>query len=443
MNHPLYKIILGDLINPVNDKKSFLIRNGAIVLKRGLAKEGGKVVYKIEELGHEKIILKKYNNKKSIEIDRQIGQLVMPSFFDMHFHWVQDDVRLRPKKYLFEWLSKYTWPHEAKFENITYSKTKAKRFRQELLRMGTLGGACYGTIHKHTVDHALKYFIGDFVVGNVLMTMNSPKYLSQQKLEAIKLVQRQSKKYRQQYVVTPRFAVTTDPLVMKEASKIAKKNNSFIQTHLCETGGEIEYVLQIYRNLEKFERVKSYTEVYQKCGILGPRTIVGHVIHLIPQELEILKKTRTNVAHCPTSNAPKRELGLGSGLFNFRRIEKAGINWALASDIGGGPFLSMFDVMRSFVFQNRRAKINQANYCKALYHSTLAGAKMLRLDKTHGNLDAGKYANFITVETPKRQKGETVETVLKKIIEKNAKKREKYQNIVQKTFYKGHLVYCQ
>lgn len=41
-----------------------------------------------------------------------------------------------------------------------------------------------------------------------------------------------------------------------------------------------------------------------------------------------------------------------------RKTEHHDILWALASDIGAGPFLSMFDVMRSFVKQNTAAGIN-------------------------------------------------------------------------------------
>ena len=83
---------------------------------------------------------------------------------------------------------------------------------------------------------------------------------------------------------------------MYKSSKIAKKNNSFIQTHLCETKQEIEAVLDIYHGLPGFEKIKSYTEVYKKCGILGPKTIMGHGIYLNKDELSMLKKSKTALA---------------------------------------------------------------------------------------------------------------------------------------------------
>src|SRR5690606_22243764 len=108
----------------------------------------------------------------------------------------------------------------------------------------------------------------------------------------------------------------------------------------------------------------SYTEIYQRTGMLGPRSLMGHGIHLAPEELKLLKKSKTVLVHCPTSNAPIKQQGLGSGLFDFRGVEKARIRWALGSDIGGGPFLSMLDVIQSFVDQNRRVGIKEATYVK-------------------------------------------------------------------------------
>jgi guanine deaminase len=435
--NPLYKIILCDFINPINDKKCELTLSGAIVLKRYTWG------YKIIEKGSESLIMQKYSSKKSLEVLDKMGQLALPGFFDMHFHWVQDDVRLMPKDNLLEWLSKYTWPYEAKFKDRKYSNNKAMLFSKELLAVGTLGGACYASIHGHTVDHALKYFLGDYTVGNVLMTMNSPEYLTQTEKNAVSLIEKKSEKFKRLYAMTPRFAPTTSPEVMKKGGVFARKNKSFIQTHLSETENEIDYVLSLYKEIPGFEDVKTYTEIYDRCKLLGPQTIMGHGIHLSDVELKVISKTKTKIAHCPTSNAPHREKGLGSGLFDFRKVEKKKIDWALASDIGGGPFLSMFDVMRSFVQQNGKKKIKEATFIKALYRATLKGAEILGKDKKVGNLDAGKEANLIFVDTPKLKDKDSVEEVLKKIVLSKKTKREQYDTLVNSTFYRGEVVFTK
>jgi len=61
------------------------------------------------------------------------------------------------------------------------------------LEVGTLGGCVYSSIHGHTVEDALENFVGDFSVGNVLMTMNSPDYLTMKEEDSLELVKQLAK----------------------------------------------------------------------------------------------------------------------------------------------------------------------------------------------------------------------------------------------------------
>lgn len=420
-----YTCILGNIINPINSKKCEYIKSGALLLKNGKIIKKGKSNTILSDL------------PVGCEVIDFDDCAIVPGFYDMHFHWVQDDVRLMPKDSLLEWLSKYTWPYEKKFSDKKYSKNRAQSFAKELVKEGTVGGAVYSSIHGHTVDDALKFFVGNYIVGNVLMTMNSPSYLSQTKRNALSLVKKLTQKYKNKYALTPRFAPTTHPSVMKEASKMAKKSRSFIQTHLSETQNEIDYVLSLYRNIEGIKNVKNYTDIYKKVGLLGPRTIMGHGIYLSDDELEVIQKTKTAIAHCPTSNAPIREKGLGSGLFNFKKVSKMNIPWALGSDIGGGPFLSMFDVMRSFVDQNKKANVKGVSYKEALYRATLAGAEILGKGKSSGSLEEKKDATFLVLDVAPPNKGNSVEYYLEKIISRGLKTRSKYSEKIVARYIDG------
>jgi guanine deaminase len=423
-----YKIFLATILNPIGDKKCEFYAEGALVLKpKGVG-------YVVEKIGPEKI-MHDYPHAFVYDLGESV---IMPGFYDMHFHWVQDDVREMPKDSLLTWLDKYTFPAEKKFASKSYSKKKAKFFFNRLLSTGTIGGACYSSIHQHALEDAFEYAIGDYVIGNVLMTEHSPKGLKQTPKEATSLANKMAKKFKKRYALTPRFAIATDPETMSSTAKVAKKEGSFIQTHLSENKDEISFVKEMYQAIPGFKNIKSYTEIYKKCHILGGKTIMGHAIHLEQAELELLAKTKTCIAHCPTSNAPIKQKGLGSGLFDFKRIEKAGIRWALASDIGGGPFLSMLDVMRSFVDQNAKAKVKGATAVKALYRATLAGAQMLQLDKKKGNLLPGKEANFIVLERPKLKGGKVnAENVLASILSRGRKNRSRYDHMVKEVYLQG------
>ncbi len=425
------KIILGQILNPISDTKCDYYRDGALTI---VETKDGWIVDSVKDAS--KVTKRAINEAELIDMQ---GQLIMPSFYDIHFHWVQDDVREMPKAKLLEWLEKYTFPAERKFEKKTYSKNKAKKFFQRLIETGTLGGAIYSSIHEHALDHAQENAIGHFAIGNVQMTMNSPKFLTQTKKEAIDLAKKLSKKYKEKYALTPRFAIATDPETMKKSAAAAKKHGSFIQTHLSENHGEIEFVLSIYRDLPEFKNVKNYTDIYDKVDLLGPKTIMGHAIHMSDAELRKLSRTKTVIAHCPTSNAPIRQKGLGSGLFDFKRTEKHKVRWALASDIGGGPILSMFDVMRSFVDQNKGVN-PEATYTKALFRSTVAGAEAMGVSKVSGNFKKGKEASFITVNAPKGEL-ESAEQALEKIVNRGRRKRISYDQLPNKVFFKGKCLF--
>lgn len=424
---------IATILNPQDDKKCDFYQQGVLVTETS-----GKNSKVIDILNLEKGV-KKYHSKMTPKNTFDFGHsVILPGFFDMHFHWVQDDVREMPKDSLLGWLEKYTFPTEMKFKDKKYSEEKASFFFKKLIKHGTVGGACYSSIHEHAINAAMKKAQGHFVIGNVLMNMNSPEELTQTEDESLRLTKKLIQKYGKKHCFTPRFAITTTPKVMKEGSKLADKSKCFKQTHLSETPQEIEFVLSIYRKIPGFEKVKSYTEIYEKSGMLGKNSLMGHGIHLSRKELTILNKTKTAIIHCPTSNAPLKEKGLGSGLFNFKAVEKSKIRWALGSDIGGGPFLSMFDVMRSFVQQNKNA--SSATYTKALFRSTQAGADILGLGKVSGNLNKGKEANFIVVPLPTKKFPESSELVLESIIAPLKNKREKYEDLISKVYFRGQLL---
>src|SRR5207244_11267630 len=62
-------------------------------------------------------------------------------------------------------------------------------------------------------------------------------------------------------------------------------------------------------------------------GIAAERTIIAHGVHLDDSEIEILKTTKTSVAHCPSSN-----LKLGSGIAQVARLRSARITVGLGTD---------------------------------------------------------------------------------------------------------------
>lgn len=385
----------GSVLRSLSDSTCEYFEDALIVTQKNGEKAG-----LIVAIGEAREVAKEF--KLDLSTLKKNADLLMPAFFDTHFHWVQDDVRQMPKVSLIEWLERYTFPEEAKYSDRKFSSVKAKRFWERILSVGTIGGLCYSSIHEVALEEAFKHAPDDFYVGNVLMTMNCPEEIRQSPHTACASVDNCAKRYKGRYVCSPRFAPTTCPEAMQASALAAARYDCFQQTHLGETKKEIEWVLEIYAKIKGFEGVMTYTEIYERVKMLGPKTIFGHCIYLDESEWKLLADSGSRIASCPSSNAPIEQLGIGSGLFDFEKAEVMGIPWALASDIGGGPFLSMFDVMRSFVEQNREAGRHTATFTKALHRSTFKGAELMDLSADRGMLKVGYYLDAIRVPMPPR-----------------------------------------
>lgn len=346
------KIFRGAVLNPISEKKCDFFEDGAVLLDR-----------KVSEIGNFSNLYSKYGEDCEVI---ETHALILPPFTDIHLHWVQNKVKGSFGGALLPWLQKHIWPEEAKFKDREYTHKMIDKFYDELLKNGTKNAMIYSSVHKEATEIAMKKGegLGNFVVGNVLMDQNSPDYLQKSTNEEIEIVEYFAEKYGAKYVVTPRFAPTCTFELMKHVSEIAKKNDCFIQTHLSENIDEIAWVSQL------FPEQKSYTEVYEKAGILGEKTILGHCIHLSDKEWEILAKSGAVIAHCPTSN-----IALKSGTMPVEKLWEYKIPYALGTDIGAGPKLSMIDVMRAYL----EVHGNKVTAVDALYRATLAGAKIMQI----------------------------------------------------------------
>lgn len=113
------------------------------------------------------------------------------------------------------------------------------------------------------------------------------------------------------------FSVTRE--CMQESSRLARRYHVRLHTHLCETVDEENDCLKMYgvRPLE----------LMQQCGLIGPDVFYAHGIWFNDEELDILAKTRSSIAHCPASN-----MRLGSGICRVTEMLEKGINIGLAVD---------------------------------------------------------------------------------------------------------------
>ena len=320
---------------------------------------------------------------------------IFPGFVDTHVHLPQFAIMGTGSGELLTWLQTYTYPEEARFADPEYADKIAREFFDALVASGTTTAMIYSSVHEQATDIAFSVARAKGIrafIGKVMMDRNSPAELQEETDESISASKRLFEKWdsvdngRLRYVFTPRFAAACSTDLMKAVGEIASERGAFVQSHLSENKDEVEWVRQL------FPGSASYTDVYDRAGMLTPRSIMAHCIHLSSGEIAVLAKRQTKVAFCPYSNRTLR-----SGIMPYKTLRDAGLNVSLGTDIAGGPSLSMLEQMDQAV---RAANISQD---ESLYLATLGGATALGLGDRIGSFQPGKDADFVVVDQKRVQ----------------------------------------
>lgn len=341
--------------------------------------------------------------------------LILPGFIDMHLHYVQSQMIASYAGSLLEWLNTYTFVEEQKFSQQGHAGTVAAAFYDELIRNGTTTAVAYCSSHPRSVD---AYFAEAekrnmlVIGGKVMMDRNAPEALcdtAQSGYDDTKmLIERWHGRGRGLYAISPRFAITSTPEQLDASRALVAENpDCYVQTHLSENDAEITFSMELYPNSP------DYTGIYEDYGLLGPKTLLGHCIHLNHRETHVLAETGSVAVFCPTSN-----LFLGSGLFDRERLVKSGVRIGVATDIGGGTSYGMLQTMDEAykILQLRGQRLTPLN---SFYMMTLGNARSLSLEGTVGTIAPGCAADLVVLDaaaTPAMKlRMETVETLVEEL----------------------------
>ena len=288
--------------------------------------------------------------------------LLIPAMNDMHVHAPQYrnqgiamDLELLP------WLQNYTFPEEKKYVDVAYAERMYRRFIRDLWRFGTMRACVFATIHTESTRLLMHLFqeagMGA-MVGKVAMNRNCPLDLAETLDKMIQGNEALIAEFNQpnalvRPIITPRFVPSCTPDMLQACGDLAAKYQMPVQSHLSENLSEIALV----HSLEK--ESTSYGDAYNRYGLFGQTpTIMAHCVWTAGEELELMKRNRVMVAHCPTSN-----LNLASGLAPIRTFIDEGLRVGLGSDISGGHDLSIFRMM---VFAIQVSKMHyQQNHCNS------------------------------------------------------------------------------
>ena len=185
-------------------------------------------------------------------------------------------------------------------------------------------------------------------------------------------------------IITPRFAPACTTEALAEMGRLHHETQVPCQTHISENKKECELVAKL------FPQSNSYAHVYDIAGLLTPKMILAHAVHLTPEERKLIKARDAKISHCPASNT-----ALTSGTAKVRTMLDEGLTLGLGTDVSGGYTPSILTEAREAIFVSRHVAMTEGEEAKlsveeALYLATRGGAKVVGLEDRIGGFEVGK-----------------------------------------------------
>jgi 8-oxoguanine deaminase len=187
------------------------------------------------------------------------------------------------------------------------------------------------------------------------------------------------------------------PAEMRETARVGRELGLKLHSHLSETVHYQDFAWEKHR--------MKPVEFCESIDWLGPDVWFAHLVKLDEDEIALLGKTRTGVAHCPQSNGR-----LGSGIAPVRALEAAGAKISIGVD--GAASNEAADMISETHAAWLMARARGG--CEAMPHyrggqgegdaagvtvedvvrwGSAGGAEVLGLDSV-GTLEVGKAADF-------------------------------------------------
>lgn len=275
--------------------------------------------------------------------------LIFPGMVDLHVHAPQYAFRgMCMDLELMDWLNRYTFPEEEKYEDLEYAHVAYGMFVDAVRRGATTRSCIFATRHRFATELLMELMEESGLVsyvGKVNMDREASAALIEKSAEASAydtfgwINATKGKFINTKPILTPRFIPCCTDKLMEELREIQMTYGIPVQSHLSESKGEIEFV--------KFLRPNNpfYGDSYNEYDLFGKnddintdvKTVMAHCVWSTEDEVELMRKNGVFVAHCPASN-----MNLTSGIAPIRKYMELGLNVGLGSDVAGGHTDSMF-----------------------------------------------------------------------------------------------------
>jgi len=369
-----------------------------IILDGAVAVAGNRIV----AVGKTEALVHQFAGDEVVNVR---GKLIIPGLIDTHVHLAQALIRgCADDMALIQWLCDRVWVLQGNFtEDDGY--VSARLCIAEMLKSGTttflesMLAHRYGFngIARAVEESGIRACLAGIVmdIGTYATQTNSmhPGMVESRETSLLGVLDMHSKwegaaNDRIHVWFGPRTPGGVTSELYREMSDLAHQRNMGITMHLAEVEAD-----KIYLN-EKFGLSPVYYA--ESVGLLGPKTVLVHMVWLTQADIDKLAATATSVSHNPSSNSK-----LASGVCKVPQMLASGVNVALGCD--GGPSNNDYDLIREMKLAAiiHKAVTNDPLIVPAetvLEMATINGARSLGLADEIGSLEVGKKADLVVID---------------------------------------------
>ncbi|MHB8597913.1 MAG: amidohydrolase [Ktedonobacteraceae bacterium] len=372
--------------------------NRDIITDGAIAIEGNRIV----AVGKAKDLLVQYAEDEVVDVH---GKLMIPGLIDTHVHVAQALIRgCADDMALIQWLCDRVWVLQGNFtEDDGY--VSARLCIAEMLKSGTttflesMLAHRYGFngIARAVEESGIRACLAGIVMDiGTYATQDSsmhPGMIESRETSLLGVLDMHSKwegaaDDRIHVWFGPRTPGGVTSELYREMSTLAHEREMGITMHLAEVEADKIYLQEKY----------GLSPVYyaESVGLLGPKSVMVHMVWLTQQDIAKLAETGTSVSHNPSSNSK-----LASGVCKVPQMLASGVNVALGCD--GGPSNNDYDMIREMKLAAiiHKAVTNDPLIVPAetvLEMATINGARALGLEHEIGSLEVGKKADMVVID---------------------------------------------
>lgn len=336
------------------------------------------------------------------------GMAVIPGLIDTHIHLAQSLLRgCADDLSLVDWLKKRVWPIQGCF-TTSDGRVSAELSMLEMVKSGTTSFVGVDVVSRYGFDGIADAVVGAGMRGALAKTiMDSPGYgrkgsmmpagLVEEKDECIREAKSMIRKWnrikggRVRTWVAPRSLGGCSRELYEEVAELANEQDTRVTMHLAEVSEDVKYAKENF-GLTPFGFI-------EKVSLAGPRSLFAHMVWLSDGDVGKVGKTKSNVAHCPSSN-----LKLASGIPKVPELLRAGANLGLGCD--GAPCNNSHDMIREMklaavIQKGRLLDPLTMPAATVLEMATLGGARAMGMESDVGSIEVGKRADLVLIDLKK------------------------------------------